>query len=83
MSFTSSAHADDEQSSSSERDSTASSDDTMSDDGLHVRRYAGEDARKTSSKELAGWFTYAFAAEPFIICGAFTSYSLTQLPFLL
>jgi UMF1 family MFS transporter len=33
-------------------------------------RYAGEDTRPTSRKELAGWYMYAFAAETYVICGA-------------
>jgi MFS transporter, UMF1 family len=32
-------------------------------------RYPGEDTRPTSRKELAGWLTYAFAGEPYVICG--------------
>lgn len=32
-------------------------------------RYVGEDSRPTSSKELAGWYAYAFAAETYVICG--------------
>jgi len=32
-------------------------------------QYAGEDTRVTSSKELAGWYCYAFAAEVFVVCG--------------
>lgn len=32
-------------------------------------RYPGEDTRPTSSKELAGWYMYAFAAETYVICG--------------
>jgi len=31
-------------------------------------RYPGEDTRPTSSKELAGWYAYAFAAEVYVIC---------------
>jgi MFS transporter, UMF1 family len=33
------------------------------------RRYPGEDTRPTSSKELSGWYMYAFAAETYVICG--------------
>lgn len=33
-------------------------------------RYEGEDSRPTSSKELAGWYAYAFAAETYVICGS-------------
>lgn len=32
-------------------------------------QYPGEDTRLTSSKELAGWYAYGFAAEVFVICG--------------
>jgi UMF1 family MFS transporter len=32
-------------------------------------RYAAEDTRPTSPKELAGWYAYAFAAEVYVICG--------------
>lgn len=41
------------------------------DDGFRdvPSQYAGEDTRLTSRKELAGWYTYAFAAEVFVICG--------------
>jgi UMF1 family MFS transporter len=31
--------------------------------------YAGQDVRPTSRKELWGWYTYAFAAETYVICG--------------
>ncbi|KAK5658747.1 hypothetical protein OQA88_1556 [Cercophora sp. LCS_1] len=31
-------------------------------------RYPGEDTRPTSSKELAGWYAYAFAAEVYVVC---------------
>ena len=37
----------------------------------HVREtplYAGEDTRPTSRKELAGWYSYGWAAEVFAIC---------------
>ncbi|KAJ1327450.1 MFS transporter [Microdochium nivale] len=33
------------------------------------RSYPGEDTRATSTKELAGWYMYAFAAETYVICG--------------
>ncbi len=32
-------------------------------------RYPGEDTRATSRKELAGWYSYGWAAEVFVICG--------------
>lgn len=31
-------------------------------------KYAGEDLRLTSQKELAGWYSYGWAAEVFAIC---------------
>ena len=31
-------------------------------------RYAGEDTRPTSRKELAGWYSYGWAAEVFVVC---------------
>ena len=31
--------------------------------------YSGEDTRLTSEKELAGWYSYGFAAEVFVVCG--------------
>ncbi|KAI1176196.1 MFS general substrate transporter [Nemania sp. FL0916] len=40
-----------------------------------VRRYAGEDTRPTSSKELSGWYMYAFAAETYVICATESDYS--------
>ncbi len=46
-------------------------------------RYPGDDTRPTSSKELAGWYMYAFAAETFVICGTgYFSYILFSLPLL-
>lgn len=32
-------------------------------------RYADEDTRLTSKKELWGWYSYGFAAEVFVVCG--------------
>lgn len=37
--------------------------------GRTAPRYPGEDTRRTSQKELAGWYAYAFAAEVYVICG--------------
>lgn len=34
-----------------------------------VPSHAGYDARPTSQKELMGWYSYAFAAETYVICG--------------
>ena len=31
-------------------------------------QYEGEDTRPTSRKELAGWYSYGWAAETFAIC---------------
>ena len=31
--------------------------------------YPGEDTRRTSKKELSGFYTYSFAAEVFVVCG--------------
>lgn len=33
-----------------------------------VPQYDGEDTRLTSRKELAGWYSYGWAAEVFAIC---------------
>ena len=35
---------------------------------LNDERYEGEDTRPTSTRELAGWYMYAFAAETYVIC---------------
>ncbi|KAI8960779.1 MFS general substrate transporter [Daldinia sp. FL1419] len=42
-------------------------------------RYHGEDTRPTSSKELAGWYMYAFAAETYVICASFIPILLESL----
>ncbi|KAI9788583.1 MAG: Autophagy protein 22 [Peltula sp. TS41687] len=44
-------------------------------------RYPGEDTRPTSQKELAGWYSYGWAAEVFVICGigSFIPITLEQL----
>lgn len=31
-------------------------------------KYEDEDTRPTSQKELAGWYSYGWAAEVFVIC---------------
>ena len=69
-SHSSSFEADDERSDSTGRMSRSSS----SLNGNHAPRgaspkYTGEDTRPTSSKELSGWYAYAFAAEVYVICG--------------
>ncbi|KAI9823577.1 MAG: Autophagy protein 22 [Thelocarpon impressellum] len=47
----------------------------------HGPRYTGEDTRDTSRKELAGWYSYGWAAEVFIVCGvgSFIPITLEQL----
>lgn len=50
---------------SSDRDAT----------GDRVARYVGEDTRPTSTKELAGWYMYSFAAETYVLCGMLSSVS--------
>ncbi|KUI53983.1 Autophagy-related protein 22 [Cytospora mali] len=37
-------------------------------------RYPGEDARPTSSRELRGWYMYAFAAETYVVCALLWSF---------
>ncbi len=68
---TSSFEADDERSSRTDSDS----DSYMSSDvigSLAVgHRYDGQDLRSTSAKELLGWYSYAFAAETYVVCGTF------------
>lgn len=61
---TSSFEADDERSSTDERMS-----DPESDTETLRPAYVGHDGRPTSSKEVAGWYMYAFAAETYVICG--------------
>ncbi|KAI0546809.1 autophagy-like protein 22 [Xylaria curta] len=69
-SHSSSFEADDERSTTtaeSNRMSPRPSIDT-GDSSPPVRRYPGEDTRPTSTKELSGWYMYAFAAETYVIC---------------
>ncbi|KAI1465678.1 MFS general substrate transporter [Daldinia caldariorum] len=47
--------------------------------GSPAGRYHGEDTRPTSSKELAGWYMYAFAAETYVICASFIPILLESL----
>lgn len=70
-SFTSSAEADDERSSTDDDEErmSPSSDASGRDGSVPPARYQGEDVRPTSRKELAGWYMYAFAAETYVICG--------------
>ncbi|KAH7022594.1 autophagy-related protein 22-like protein [Ilyonectria destructans] len=70
-SATSAFEADDEQSSSDD-DHYCNMSSSSSEAGLRrpiVPRHAGHDARPTSEKELLGWYSYAFAAETYVICG--------------
>lgn len=39
------------------------------DDPIDASRYPGEDTRSTSRQELAGWYSYGWAAEVFVVCG--------------
>ncbi|KAH8156490.1 hypothetical protein CIB48_g11757 [Xylaria polymorpha] len=69
-SHSSSFEADDERSTTtaeSIRMSPRPSTDT-GDSSPPIRRYPGEDTRPTSTKELSGWYMYAFAAETYVIC---------------
>lgn len=47
----------------------------------HAPRYDDEDRRPTSKRELAGWYSYGWAAEVFTICamGSFLPITLEQL----
>ncbi|KAK4128910.1 autophagy-related protein 22 [Parathielavia appendiculata] len=47
--------------------------------GIPPSRYPGDDTRPTSSKELAGWYAYAFAAEVYVICASFIPILLESL----
>ena len=51
--------------------------DSDHDPTTHTRasEYPGEDTRLTSQKELAGWYSYGWAAEVFVICGVGTETS--------
>lgn len=53
-----------------ERDSSWGSDSDMGDqtDSAAETRFADEDTRPTSQKELWGWYSYGWAAEVFAIC---------------
>jgi hypothetical protein len=64
-SHSSSFEADDERSSSAD-DERMGPDQALRD---IPSQYAGEDTRLTSTKELAGWYAYGWAAEVFVICG--------------
>lgn len=42
-------------------------------------RYPGDDTRRTSNRELAGWLSYSWAAEVFAVCAMGTDYEVTPL----
>ncbi|KAI1769750.1 autophagy-related protein 22 [Hypoxylon cercidicola] len=65
-SHSSSFEADDERSTSTESGRMTPTPSIES--GPPTGRYPGEDTRPTSTKELAGWYMYAFAAETYVIC---------------
>lgn len=58
--------ADDECSSSSSLDFIMAG---LNDEDAGDPRFADEDTRPTSTKELVGFYAYSFAAEVFIVCG--------------
>lgn len=72
ISHSSSFEADDERSTSTESGRMTPNRSIIddSDAASSSGHYQGEDTRSTSSKELAGWYMYAFAAETYVICGA-------------
>ena len=55
--------------------------DMVSSSNLGKAQYPGEDIRPTSTKELRGWYIYAWAAEVFAVCGvgSFIPITLEQL----
>ncbi|CRG84649.1 Autophagy-related protein 22-1 [Talaromyces islandicus] len=50
-------------------------------EALLVPQYPGDDVRPTSKKELAGWYSYGWAAEVFVVCamGSFLPMTLEQM----
>ncbi|OTA84567.1 hypothetical protein M434DRAFT_83227 [Hypoxylon sp. CO27-5] len=76
-SHSSSFEADDERSTSSESGRMTPA--PSIENGPPTGRYHGEDTRPTSSKELAGWYMYAFAAETYVICASFIPILLESL----
>ncbi|KAE8348169.1 autophagy-related protein 22-like protein [Aspergillus coremiiformis] len=50
-------------------------------EGLLLPQYPGDDTRPTSRKELAGWYSYSWAAEVFTVCamGSFLPITLEQM----
>lgn len=73
ISPTSSVEADDERDSSWDYSDSAMDD---LDERIEGNRYADEDTRHTSQKELWGWYSYGWAAEVFAICAMGRSCSL-------
>ncbi|KAL1962209.1 hypothetical protein VTN77DRAFT_9930 [Rasamsonia byssochlamydoides] len=51
------------------------------DESLLPPQYPGDDTRPTSKKELAGWYSYGWAAEVFTVCamGSFLPMTLEQM----
>ncbi|KAK6837559.1 Autophagy-related protein 22-1 [Aspergillus parasiticus] len=51
------------------------------DEGLLPPQYPGDDTRPTSRRELAGWYSYSWAAEVFTVCamGSFLPITLEQM----
>lgn len=43
-------------------------DDDVAGSGRLCPQYPGDDTRPTSRKELAGWYSYGWAAEVFTVC---------------
>lgn len=50
-------------------------------EGLLLPQYPGDDTRPTSRKEIAGWYSYGWAAEVFTVCamGSFLPITLEQM----
>lgn len=68
-SYSSAFEADDERSTTTDSGTMSPRDSLEQGATPRGDRYPGEDTRPTSSKELAGWYMYAFAAETYVICG--------------
>ncbi|KAE8156446.1 autophagy-related protein 22-1 [Aspergillus tamarii] len=51
------------------------------DESMSIPQYPGDDTRPTSRKELAGWYSYSWAAEVFTVCamGSFLPITLEQM----
>ncbi|KAI1083369.1 autophagy-related protein 22 [Whalleya microplaca] len=78
-SYSSSFEADDERSTSDESGRMTPSGSLEDPHPAPPGRYHGEDTRSTSSRELAGWYMYAFAAETYVICASFIPILLESL----